>query len=38
MSLAVSGSTVYAVYDTPLSHPNQYSITVMKSLDGGANW
>ncbi len=38
VSLAVEGQNVYAVYDTPSGHPNQYSITLKKSLDGGATW
>ncbi len=37
-ALAVVGSTIYAVYNTPSSHPNNYSITLKKSLDGGATW
>jgi hypothetical protein len=38
VSLAVAGSDVYAVYNTPSSHPNGSSITIMKSLDGGVTW
>lgn len=39
VALAVSGLTVYAVYTTQsASHPNDYSITLKKSLDGGATW
>ncbi len=34
-----SGAQVYVVYVTQsASHPNKYSITLMKSLDGGATW
>jgi hypothetical protein len=38
LSLAVSGRTIYAAYSTGSAHANGYSITLMKSLDGGANW
>lgn len=39
VALAVSGSTVYAAYTTQsATHPNDYSITLKKSLDGGNTW
>jgi hypothetical protein len=38
LSLAVSGRTIYAAYSTGSAHANGYSITLMKSLDGGASW
>jgi hypothetical protein len=42
MALAVSGSNVYAFYttdgETGNLHPNGYSLTLMKSIDGGATW
>lgn len=38
LSLAASGRTIYAAYSTGSAHANGYSITLMKSLDGGASW
>jgi hypothetical protein len=38
IAIAVSGQNVFTAYSTPLSHPNKYSITVKKSLDGGVTW
>lgn len=38
IAIAVSGSNVFTAYSTPSSHPNQYSITIKKSLDGGVTW
>ncbi len=39
VAIAVSGSTVYAAYTTQsATHPNDYSITLKKSLNGGATW
>jgi hypothetical protein len=37
-AMSVSGSTQYIVYSTSSSHPNGYSITLKKSLDGGTTW
>jgi hypothetical protein len=39
ISIAVSGANVFTAYSTgTTSHPNDYSITVKKSLDGGVTW
>lgn len=38
LSLAASDRTIYAAYSTGSAHANGYSITIMKSLDGGASW
>ena len=37
-ALAVSGRIIYAAYSTGGTHVNGYSITIMKSIDGGASW
>ncbi|MBL8967557.1 MAG: exo-alpha-sialidase [Spirochaetaceae bacterium] len=37
-AMEIVGSTVYAAYSTNSPHPNGYSITIKKSLDGGATW
>jgi hypothetical protein len=37
-SMAISGLNQYVVYSTGGSHANGYSITLKKSIDGGASW
>lgn len=37
-SMAVVGSDIYVAYSTSSGHPNNYSITLKKSVDGGATW
>lgn len=38
-SVLVNGSELYIAYNTQSSsHPNDYSITIRKSLDGGVSW
>jgi hypothetical protein len=36
LALDVSGQTIFAAYTTSNDSPNGYSVTLMKSLDGGA--
>jgi hypothetical protein len=37
-SLAISGQSQYVAYSTGYGHANGYSITLTKSIDGGATW
>jgi len=37
-SVLVNGTELYVAYNTYSGHPNGYSITLRKSMDGGASW
>jgi len=39
VAITAAGSVIYALYTTAsTAHPNKYSLTLIKSLDGGTTW